>query len=273
MTIITKQSIRLALVLAGTMGIGAATAGPLAIWGNEGFTQFADDEGHTSGPGVGGQPFDAEYFYYKRDGDTLSIGLQTGFDVLTGSQLYGSNEYYYAGDLALSFDNAVTPGAGAGSTYEYGIDFGLITRGFSGVAFDKDDSDTTGFVDMGPATRLAPGRDAAGLYQVDATDWSNDVIGAHHASDPFAMQGGTLVGNLSRNDAGLVGDSYYRIVSFSLTDLGLTGELGIDAHWTMSCGNDFIDGGFTTSVPEPTTLPLLGLGLLGLIAGRRKLAS
>ncbi|MDF1817254.1 MAG: PEP-CTERM sorting domain-containing protein [Immundisolibacteraceae bacterium] len=271
MTMNTKQSTRLALILVGTMGMGAVTAGPLAIWGNEGFTQFADDEGHTSGPGVGGQPFDAEYFYYKQDGDTLSIGLQTGFDVLTGSQLYGSNEYYYAGDLALSFDNAVTPGAGAGSTYEYGIDFGLITRGFSGVAFDKNDSDPTGFVDMGSGT----GQDTAGLYQVTAGDWSNDVIGAHHASDPFAMQGGALVANLSRNDAGLVGDSFYRIVSFSLTDLGLGSELGIDAHWTMSCGNDFIDGHFATTanVPEPTTLPLLGLGLLGLIAGRRKLVS
>ncbi len=269
MTINATQSTRLALILVGTMGIGAATAGPLAIWGNEGFTQFANDEGHLAGPGVGGQPFDAEYFYYKQDGDTLSIGLQTGFNVLTGSQLYNGDEYYYAGDLALSFDNAVTPGAGAGSTYEYGIDFGLITRGFSGVDFSSTDSNTTGFVDMGSGT----GQDAAGLYQVDAADWSNDVIGAHHASDPFAMQGGTLVGNLSRNDAGLVGDSYYRIVSFSLTDLGLTGELGIDAHWTMSCGNDFIDGGFTATVPEPTTLPLLGLGLLGLIAGRRKLVS
>ena len=43
-------------------------------------------------------------------------------------------------------------------------------------------------------------------------------------------------------------------------------ELGI--HWTMTCGNDVIEGG--AAVPEPGTMALLGMGLLGAVPLRRK---
>jgi hypothetical protein len=36
----------------------------------------------------------------------------------------------------------------------------------------------------------------------------------------------------------------------------------LDAHWTMSCGNDEING--RVAVLEPSTLLLLGSGLVGL---------
>ncbi|HEB69447.1 MAG TPA: hypothetical protein ENI88_07480, partial [Desulfobulbus sp.] len=48
--------------------------------GNNGWTMFADDDGYRTydgyvNPGWGGQDFDAEYLFYKKSGDTLSIGL------------------------------------------------------------------------------------------------------------------------------------------------------------------------------------------------------
>jgi len=64
-------------------------------------------------------PRQAEYLY-KKQGNSLAIALQTGFDVETGKQRHGRRDYY-AGDLALSFD-------GDSSSYEYAFDFGNTPR-------------------------------------------------------------------------------------------------------------------------------------------------
>ena len=73
--------------------------------------------------------------------------------------------------------------------------------------------------------------------------------------------GSWSVGNWGASDA----DDYLRFaIDYPLLDLSRYGF-----HWTMSCGNDVIEGGVHT--PEPGTLFLFGFGLLGLIAtaGRR----
>jgi hypothetical protein len=63
-------------------------------------------------------------------------------------------------------------------------------------------------------------------------------------------------------------DDYLRFVIDY--DFGPVSEYGF--HWTMTCGNDVIEGG--APVPEPATMLLFGSGLIGLAAlGRKRLAS
>jgi len=42
-------------------------------------------------------------------------------------------------------------------------------------------------------------------------------------------------------------------------------------HWAMTCGNDYINLNVPAATPEPASLSLLGLGLIGLIFRRRRI--
>ena len=211
----------------------SAHADLLDVWG-PGWTEFQDSDnpgeaedwvggGGFVDPGVGGQHFDAEYLLWKLEGNDLLLGLQTGFDIVTGS--YGG---YDAGDIALSFD-------GNAADYEYGLHF-------------QSSEDTV-------------------LHTVGS--WTPP--GTFPASTPYAMLGGLGDSGIEVNwfqegSDNANGLSYYRMVR--LIDIGDWGPFTLDAHWTMSCGNDKISG--RVPVPEPSTLLLLGSGLVGLGFVRRR---
>ena len=256
--------------LAVSMGTSAIE---LSFWATDGWSKLtADSEddlrdtqnGYQVHPGYGGQAFDAEGLYYKLSGDILHLGMQTGFDIIDGHQEY-SNQQYYAGDLALSFGNGVI--LGDATTYEYGIDFGLYTKDYRSRNDAVGDSDYRVNILAGDTD----GEDAAGLY--NATSWNNHVVGSFAAeSSPFAIDGGSFYGSLLSSESGthnyLPGfDSHWRTVSFNASGLDLS---QVDVHWTMSCGNDNMNGGF--SVPESSLLSLMGLGLIGLGFIRRRKA-
>jgi len=58
--------------------------------------------------------------------------------------------------------------------------------------------------------------------------------------------------------------------SISGIDLSFLGNAEFIAHATMDCGNDNLMGIGNVSVPEPSMIGLLGIGLLSLVGFRRK---
>ncbi len=232
-----------ALLLAATASVSQAAI--MDFWATEGWNTVAseDQEGYFNylDPGTGGQAFDAEYLFYRFDHDSnvLSLGLQTGFDVIDGR--YG---YYYTGDLALSFN---------GSNYDYAVDFGLRSRDYHNYSYVNTSAGAYGI-------------DPAGFYSV--SQWNSNIL--HPVSGVFAMDEGQIIESLLSNEAGYENNSYYRTVSFDLSSLGLGGEFDMGMHWTMSCGNDAINGTASiVDVPETDSVYLLGLGIFALIAVRR----
>lgn len=57
------------------------------------------------------------------------------------------------------------------------------------------------------------------------------------------------------------------IFTFNTGNMDFSNEVGF--HWTMQCGNDVIEG--KAKVPEPASMLLVGLGLLGVAGISRKL--
>ncbi len=116
------------------------------------------------------------------------------------------------------------------------------------------------------------------------TGWNKDVWTGFASSNPFAMNAGQRliafdntinlydsVGAPTIYSGGyyLGGDSYYRIISFPTYLIPeISGnQINLAAHWTMSCGNDVINGTAKVNRPvvlEPSTIFLLGSLAIGL---------
>ena len=105
------------------------------------------------------------------------------------------------------------------------------------------------------------------LYSV--TNWLKVYYSGHSVSNPWAIQSGTVIGNVSLAYSNGQKSHYVIETAIPLSYLGLNAGDHLTIHWTMECGNDYLNLDATV-VPEPATLLLLGTGLIAFGISRRK---
>ncbi len=184
--------------------------------------------------GEGGEAFDLEDLNVAMDADYLYISLTNSF----GFNAYSSgwDQYYRMGDLFI--------GSGD-SKYTWAID---ITADGS-----------------------------AGLYRVDSWNGIQDVSGSYYGTSFESLAGaheiesGEKLGDVQSSltfwedleqdhlSPGN-GDTWVYEFKFERSLLGSFDNLNFQA--TLGCGNDRLDGSFE-AIPEPGTMLLFGLGLVG----------
>lgn len=199
-------------------------------------------------PGYGGQAYDAEAMYAAFQNGKLFIALATGHNPLTVNNPNGN--VYAAGDFAIDL--------GKDGTYELGIN--VVNNFTSGVLGGVYGSPTWAY----------------GLWDVNGQETHNaaSVDKAH----PTSLLGGTLLGTAAYGytTTGSTGygsqksdTHYFYEISLDLDLLRQAGWDGdqFDIHWTQNCANDniLVDPGLY--VPEPGSLALVGVGMIGLMGG------
>ena len=232
-------------------------------------TNITIDDGSSSGTGwygahedqevepgcVATQAWDLEGFFLK--GSELQV--VGGFDFLNGVSGYS----YEIGDIFLDIDGDYNPAAYNMSSDNVNEEYVSVHSNFG---YDY-------VLDLNVASAKYD------LYKIDTSGIVTTVYYDQNSnSNPFRYESGgeliksglslTFEGDLD-NDAvgGLLGDKHYALSGF---DLGFIAGKEFTAHLTMGCGNDNLMGQGTAPVPEPATMILFGMGLIGIAGVGRK---
>ena len=223
--------------------------------GGAGDARGVFEDGETEPGMVNSQTWDMESVFQYGGGSKL--GMISGFNFKNG---YGG---FTAGDIFIDTKGTHLPGSAQTGVNGYRIE------SYANFGYDF-------VIDVDWTSIDANG---VGSYKVVLMDDANDDAlvskpwyKQNYGSGPFEyISGGTVIttgsfmfeSGLSDAQTGFAGGNHYAAYGF---DLGFLGQY--DEFWVsnaMGCGNDHLLGhGAPASVAEPSSLVLLGLGLMGL---------
>ena len=209
----------------------------------------AQEDGEVEPNCVATQAWDLEGFFLK--GTTLT--MVGGFD-------FAGNTSQPSGDIFLDIDGDYKAGDKPDTNkieqvsnsygYDYALDLDFANKQYTIYSLDENSQLNSVFYAQNQGS-------TPWEYVSDATD----IVGTYTLGYDTGLSNAAV--------GGLLGGVHNAVA----IDLGLTGinfSKGFLAHFTMRCGNDNLIG--VSPVPEPQTLLLMGIGLLGLaFVGRKKM--
>jgi hypothetical protein len=224
-----------------------------AEYGGSGWWTSQTEDQEVEPGMIPNQVWDLEGFVLKNK----SLSIVAGFDLRDGNP-YGGYQYM-SGDIFIDDTNQTSGKAFNGYTYEYVLDMDYSTGKYSVYMLNSNSQFNEGkLVEETNYPLSAPYRYQSGGTAV--TGWQN-------ISFTYYDFNSTLMTNAM---TGYSGTNHNALT----VDLGFLPD-GTDfiSHFTIECGNDNLMGETeipTHGVPEPATMLLLGLGLIGVAAIRRK---